>query len=76
MKDRTSYSYRGDTPGPKPDMYSQGGKAREAFKQARCSPYIRQEAQQQNQGSSAPSKEQFKAKRSAPAPTLKPSRSR
>ncbi|MEM9668630.1 MAG: hypothetical protein AAF950_06860 [Pseudomonadota bacterium] len=35
MQDRTSYSYRGDTPGGNPDMYQVGGMARDAFKRSR-----------------------------------------
>lgn len=47
MTDRTSYTYRAETPGQNPDMYSQGGAAREAFRQARMSPYIRKHSQEQ-----------------------------
>lgn len=35
MQDRTSYSYRADTPGSNPDMYQVGGMARDAFKRMR-----------------------------------------
>ena len=69
MQDRTSHSYRADTPGSNPDMYSQGGKAREAFREARCSPYVRQESQKQSQGTT---KEQFKARRQASMPAPQP----
>ena len=63
MKDRTSYSYRGDTPGPNPDMYQKGGQAREAFREARMSPYIRNEVERQSQGAAQLDKEQFRAMR-------------
>jgi hypothetical protein len=71
MTDRTSHSYRGDTPGSNPDMYSQGGKAREAFREARMSPYIRQETQKQ-----AASKDAFLKQRKSLQPKPKRPRSR
>lgn len=51
MTDRTSYSYRADMPGSNPDMYQIGGKAREAFKQERMSPYIARQSQSRDDGS-------------------------
>lgn len=51
MNDRTSYSYRADTPGSNPDMYQIGGKAREAFKRERMSPYIARQNQSRDDGS-------------------------
>lgn len=62
MTDRTSYTYRAETPGPNPDMYSQGGAAREAFRQARMSPYIRKHTQEQAHIAADP-KTAFKAAR-------------
>lgn len=68
MKDRTSHSYRADTPGSNPDMYQIGGQLREAFKQERCSPYIAKQMQTAAQGDDGhiPTKAQFKTKRRAP----------
>lgn len=77
MQDRTSHSYRADTPGSNPDMYQKGGQAREAFRKARMSPYIRQETQKAQSttkdGRSAElNKAAFKAKRKAQQPTFAP----
>ena len=72
MQDRTSWSYRANLPGGNPDMYKEGGKAREAFREARTSPYIREHAQGQS-GSSEEnegrgSRDKFRAKRRKPFP--------
>lgn len=72
MQDRTSWSYRANLPGGNPDMYKEGGKAREAFREARTSPYIREHAQSQT-GSSEErednsSRDNFRAKRRKPFP--------
>lgn len=78
MQDRTSWSYRANLPGGSPDMYKEGGKAREAFREARCSPYIRENSQNrsgtQSQGSDGHTRKAFKAKRRTPNPVPSPSR--
>ncbi len=79
MQDRPSYSYRAkDLPGSNPDMYSLGGKTREAFREARASPYIREHAAGQSVGSTGSgegdNRKVFKTKRQQQAPALTPTR--
>lgn len=78
MQDRTSHSYRADLPGGNPDMYAKGGKAREAFREARTSPYIREHATNPARGKSDGSQDDgrkaFRAKRSKPLPAHSPNR--
>ena len=72
MQDRTSHSYRASLPGSTPDIYANGGKAREAFREARSSPYIREHSSKLAQGKSGDSQEDarkaFRAKRRKPQP--------
>lgn len=78
MQDRTSFSYRANLPGGNPDMYSEGGKAREAFREARMSPYIREHSnrpsQSRSEGSQDDGRKAFRAKRRKPHPAPSPSR--
>jgi len=78
MQDRTSYSYRANLPGGTPDMSANGGKAREAFREARASPYIREQSNKLSQGTSDGSQDDgrkaFRAKRRKPQPAPSPGR--
>jgi len=76
MQDRTSWSYRANLPGGNPDMYKEGGKARDAFKEARASPYVREQAgkltQQSSEGTSGGQRQGFKSKRRKARPAPRP----
>ncbi|WP_298307670.1 hypothetical protein [uncultured Erythrobacter sp.] len=72
MTDRTSWSYRANLPGGNPDMYKEGGKARDAFKDARCSPYIREQTEQGTQSGDEQARQRFRTKRRTPKPALTP----
>lgn len=78
MQDRTSYSYRAGLPGSIPDMYAEGGRAREAFRETRMSPYMREHSKRPSQGRSEGSqgdgRNAFRAKRSKPLPAPSPGR--
>ena len=75
MQDRTSYSYRADLPGSRPDMQTKGGMARDAFKRVRMSPYIREQTQDRSQDG-GDTRERFKTEHRKPAPSPKPKPSR
>ena len=72
--DRTSFSYRANLPGRSPDMNAQGGKARQAFRDARASPYIREQTDDRNRHSESGSRERFIRDRQQPMPTNTPKR--
>ena len=72
--DRTSFSYRASLPGRSPDMDAQGGKARDAFKQARTSPYIREQIEKRAQHGESDRRERFIKDRQSPIPTNTPRR--
>lgn len=70
MTDRSSYSYRANTPSSNPDMYQKGGQLKQAFKEERCSPYIAKHSKTQSDTKTtdkASSKEAFMSQRKRPS---------
>lgn len=63
MKDKTSYSYRADTPGYDPALYSIGGKAVKDFDAQHLDAAQKMREMRESQSSGGPNKDAFKAKR-------------
>lgn len=72
--DRTSFSYRASLPGNNPNMNAQAGKARQAFKHARTSPYVREQIEKRSEHGESDRREKFNRDRKAPIPTNTPKR--